>query len=75
MPSLKLRATQSKTNTGMTTSRHHVFSANPHRKVPPDLAVLKANFSFCSSQKSLRLKVHYLGTGTQEGAHINPNKE
>jgi hypothetical protein len=25
-------------------------------------------------QKSLRLKVYSLGTGTQEGAHINPNK-
>jgi len=33
--------------------------------VPSAFAVLKVNFSFCSSQKSLRLKVYSLGTGTQ----------
>jgi acyl-CoA thioesterase FadM len=26
-------------------------------------------------RRSYRLKVHSLGTGTQEGTHINPNKE
>jgi hypothetical protein len=74
MPSLNRRATQSKTNTGMTTSQHHVFSFNP-RKVPSAFAVLKVNFSFFFSKKSLRLKVYSLGTGTQKGTHINPNKE
>jgi hypothetical protein len=58
----------------MTASQHHVFSTNAHGKVPSAFAVLKVNFSFCFSQKSLRLKVYSLGTGTQEGTHINPNK-
>jgi hypothetical protein len=58
----------------MTPSQHHVFSTNPHGKVPSAFAVLKVNFTFCSSQKTLRLKVYSLGTGTQEGTHINPNK-
>jgi hypothetical protein len=43
--------------------------------VPSASAVLKVDFSFCFSQKSLRLKVYSLGTGTREGTHINPNKE
>jgi hypothetical protein len=59
----------------MTASRHHAFSAIPHGKVPSAFAVLKVNFFFCSRQKSLRLKVYSFGTGTQEGTHINPNKE
>jgi hypothetical protein len=44
MPSSKRRATQSKTNTGMTASQHHVFTANSHGKVPSAFAVLKVNF-------------------------------
>jgi hypothetical protein len=44
-------------------------------KAPSASAVLKVNFSFCLSQKSLRLKVYSLGTGAREGTHINPNKE
>jgi hypothetical protein len=59
----------------MKTSQQHVSSAKPHRKVPSAVAVLKVNFSFRSSQKSLWLKVYSLGTGTQEGTHINPNKK
>jgi hypothetical protein len=47
----------------------------PNGKVPSAFAVLKVNFSFYSRQKSLRLKVYSLGTGTQKGTHINPNKE
>jgi hypothetical protein len=59
----------------MTDSQHHVFSANSMEKVPSAFAVLKVNFSFFLRKKSLRLKVYSLGTGTREGAHINPNKE
>jgi hypothetical protein len=30
---------------------------------------------FVQAKKSLRLRVYSLGTGTQEGMHINPNKK
>jgi hypothetical protein len=43
--------------------------------VPSAFAFLKVNFSFHFSKKSLQLKVYSLGAGTQEGTHINPNKE
>jgi len=75
MPSLKQRATQSKTNRGMTTSQHHVFSSTLQNKAPSALAAFKLNFSFLSKQKVAAAKNLISQDRRTEGTHINPNKE
>jgi hypothetical protein len=63
----------------MTTSQHHVFSANPHRKVPSAFAVLKVNFSFLfqpevAKTKSLLSRNRHPRRGSyqsQQGMMIN----